>query len=97
MYEATEQKLYARVNDDYLMAKAGEQLLALYSQAIIPQATLALESAMSSYQVGTLDFLPLLSNFLSVLEYELEYYKEYTNFHEALARLEATTGRRLLP
>ena len=97
MYEATEQKLSARVKDDYLMAKAGEQLLALYSQAIIPQASLALESAMSSYQVGTLDFLSLLSNFLSVLDYELEYYKEYTNFHEALARLEATTGRRLLP
>ncbi|MBI4463600.1 MAG: TolC family protein [Acidobacteria bacterium] len=97
MYEATEQKLYLRVKDDYLIAKASDQLLTLYSTAIIPQATLALESSMASYQVGTLDFLSLLSNFLNVLEYELEYYQEYTNFHEALARLEATTGRRLLP
>ena len=50
---------------------------------------------MASYQVGTIDFLSLLANFRSVLEYEEEYYKEFASFHEALARLEETTGRRL--
>ena len=96
-YEATAQNLSYRIKDDYLMSKASEQLIELYSKAMIPQATLALESSMASYQVGTVDFLSLLTNFLHVLEYELEYYREVANFHEALARLEETSGRRLLP
>jgi outer membrane protein TolC len=95
-YEATEQTIHFRIKDDYLMAKASEQLVDLYSEAIIPQATLALESAMSSYQVGMLDFLSLLTNFQQLLEYELEYYREFAAFHGALARLEETTGTRLL-
>jgi len=95
-YEATEQTINFRIKDDYLMAKASEQLVDLYSQAIIPQVTLALESAMASYQVGTLDFLSLLTNFQQLLEYEMEYHREFAAFHEALARLEETTGSRLL-
>ena len=95
-YEATTQTLHYRIKDDYLMAKASEQLMELYSQAIIPQTTLALESAMASYQVGTLDFLSLLTNFQQLLDYEVEYHKEFAGFQEALVRLEATSGRRLL-
>ena len=95
-YQATALGLQYRIKDDYLMAKASEQLMELYSQALVPQATLALESAMASYQVGSLDFLSLLTNFLQVLEYELEYHKEFAALHEALARLEETSGRRLM-
>jgi outer membrane protein TolC len=94
-YEAATQTLHFRIKDDYLMARASEQLLDLYAQAIVPQATLALESAMASYQVGTLDFLSLLTNFQQLLEYELEYHREFAAFHAALARLEETTGSRL--
>lgn len=94
-YEAAAQNLNFRVKDDYLMAKASEQLLDLYSKAMIPQATLALDSSMASYQVGSLDFLSLLTNFLNILEYEMNYYEEFANFHQALARLEEATGRSL--
>lgn len=94
-YEAVAQNLNYRIKDDYLMAKASEQLMDLYANAMIPQATLALESAMASYQVGTLDFLSLLTSFRQVLDYELEYHQEFAAFHEALARLEETSGRRL--
>ncbi|MBI2817796.1 MAG: TolC family protein [Acidobacteria bacterium] len=91
-YEATWQKLNFRVKDEYLMVKASEQLLELYSKASIPQSSLALDSAMASYQVGNVDFLSLLTNFMSVLEYELNYHEEFANFHQALARLEELTG-----
>jgi hypothetical protein len=77
------------------MAKASEQLLDLYSKALIPQATLALDSSMASYRVGSLDFLSLLTNFLNMLEQEMNYYEEFANFHQALARLEESTGRHL--
>lgn len=92
-YDATRQALLFRVKNDYLMAKTSEQLLELYTKTLIPQATLTLESAMASYQVGNLDFLSLLTNFQNVLGYELEYYDQIASFHEALARLEETTGR----
>ena len=96
-YDATRQSLLFRVKDDYLAAKTSEQLLDLYSKTLMPQSTLTLESAMASYQVGKLDFLSLVTNFQSVLEYELEYYNQVARFHEALARLEEVTGRQLIP
>ena len=82
---------------DYLAAKTSEQLLDLYSNTLIPQSALTLESAIASYQVGKLDFLSLVTNFQSVLGYELEYYDQIARFHEALARLEEVTGRQLIP
>jgi cobalt-zinc-cadmium efflux system outer membrane protein len=94
-YEAESRNVGFRVKDDYLMAKASDQLLDLYSKALIPQATLALDSSMASYQVGSLDFLSLLTNFLNMLEQEMNYYEEFANFHQALARLEESTGRHL--
>ena len=35
---------------------------------------------MSSYQVGTLDFLTVISNFTTVLNYETDYYRELANY-----------------
>jgi outer membrane protein TolC len=96
-YDATRQSLLFRVKDDYLVATTSEQLLDLYSTTLMPQATLTLESTMASYQTGRLDFLSLVTNFQSVLGYELEYYEQFARFHEALARLEEVTGRSLVP
>jgi len=39
-----------------------------------------------------LDFLSLLMNFITVVEYELNYHEEMLNFHVALVRLEEMTG-----
>ena len=80
------------VKQDYLAAKASEDLENLYSKAIVPQSSLALESAMSSYEVGKVDFLSMLDNFLNVLDYEVNYYRELSDFQIALARLEPLLG-----
>lgn len=90
--EAIRTTLFFQVKEQYLTAKASEELLNLYSKAIVPQSTLALESAMASYQVGSLDFLSLITNFTSVLDYEINYYEELSNYQKALARLEEITG-----
>jgi outer membrane protein TolC len=96
-YDATRQELLFRVKDDYLAAKTSSQLLDLYSKTLMPQSSLTLESAMASYQTGNLDFLSLVTNFQSVLGYELEYYEQFAKFHEALARLEEVSGHQLVP
>lgn len=90
--EAIRTALFFQVKEQYLMAKASEELLNLYSKAIVPQSTLALESGLAAYQVGSLDFLSLISNFTSVLDYEISYYEELANYQKALARLEEITG-----
>lgn len=87
--------LFFQVKEQYLSAKASEDLVKLYSDAVVPQASLALESSMAAYQVGTVDFLTLLNNFITVLDYETNYYRELANYQIALARLEPLVGAEL--
>ena len=81
-----------QVKEQYLAAKASGDLAQLYSGAVVPQSSLALESSMSSYEVGKVDFLTMLENFLTVLDYEINYYRELSNYQIALARLEPLVG-----
>lgn len=77
-----------QIKQQYLAANASRDLMNLYSKAIVPQSSLALESSMSAYEVGKVDFLSMLDNFIYVLDYEVNYYQELSNFETALARLE---------
>lgn len=85
-------ELFFAVKEQYLMAKSSERLFQLYAQGVVPQSSLALESSMSAYQVGNVDFLTILSNFTTVLEYEVNYYREVANYNMALARMEPLVG-----
>jgi outer membrane protein TolC len=85
------------VKQEYLQAQAADQLLKLYAQGIVPQSTLALESSLASYETGTTDFLTVLSNFTTVLDYELGYCQQLATHEKALARLEELTGLNLIP
>ncbi len=85
-------ELYFDLKQNYLAAKASDSLLKLFSQGVVPQSSLALESSMSAYQVGNVDFLTVIGNFTTVLNYETDYYRELANYQMALARMEALTG-----
>jgi len=95
-YEATNQSLHFRIKDDYLMATTSSQLMKLYGQTVVPQATLALESSLASYETGAVDFLSVLTNYIGVVEYEMNYYEEMQNFYLALSRLEEMTAMPLI-
>jgi cobalt-zinc-cadmium efflux system outer membrane protein len=84
--------LFFEVKEQYLAAKASDGLVKLFAQAVVPQSSLALESSMAAYQVGTVDFLTLLDNFITVLDYQVNYYRELSNYEMALARLEPLVG-----
>ena len=94
-YEATDQSLRYQIQEDFLMAQASARLMKLYRQTVVPQGNLALESSLSTYETGSVDFLSVLSNFSMVLEYEMNYYDEALNYALALSRLEAMTGQAL--
>ena len=80
------------LKQQYLAAKAAERLISLYSKAIVPQSSLALESSMAAYQVGKVDFLSLIANFTTVLNYETDYYRQLADYETAIARMESLTG-----
>lgn len=92
MREAVRTVLMFQVKEQFLAARASDELLTLYSKALVPQSALTLESSMAAYQVGSLDFLSLITNFISVLDYETSYYEELARYQQALARLEELTG-----
>ena len=96
-YRAKTRDVLFEIKDHYLMARAADRLVSLYKSAIIPQATLALESAISAYEVGSADFLTLISAATVLLDYELEYYKQLAAYQQALARMEPAVGRTLIP
>jgi outer membrane protein TolC len=94
-YEAAGQSLHYRIKDDYSMAQASSKLMKLYLETVVPQGNLALESSFSTYETGTVDFLSVLTNFTTVLDYEMNYYDEALNYSLALSRLEEMTGQPL--
>jgi len=94
-YDSTRLTLQDRIQTDYQMAAAASRLARLYRDTVLPQARLALESSMASYQTGRVDFLSVLTNFGSVLEYEMTYFDELASFHAAVSRLEEMTGTEL--
>jgi outer membrane protein TolC len=94
-YEATDQSLHYRIQDDYTMAQASSKLMQLYLQTVVPQGNLALESSLATYETGSVDFLSVLTNFTTVLDFEMNYYDEALNYALALSRLEEMTGQPL--
>jgi outer membrane protein TolC len=95
-YQASFQNLQFRIKGDYLMAQTSWRLMEMYGKTVIPQASLALESSLSSYQTGAVDFLTVLTNFMTMIEYETNYQEEAASYQQALARLEEMTGMKLL-
>ena len=95
-YESSRLGLQARLQEDYQMASTSARLATLYRDTVLPQARLALESSMASYQTGTVDFLSVLTNFGYVLEYEMTYFDELASYHTAVSRLEELTGTPLV-
>ena len=85
-----------RVKQEFLDVLASERLLKLYSQGLVPQSSLTLESSVSSYETGAVDFLNVLGNFTTLLDYELSYKQQVANHQKALARLEELTALSLI-
>ena len=90
--ESTLTQALAQVAGTYAAASTSNRLATLYSDSVLPQARLALESSLASYQVGNADFLTVLTNFVTVLNYEINYEEQNARYHEALARLEPLVG-----
>jgi cobalt-zinc-cadmium efflux system outer membrane protein len=83
----------ARLHSELEQARAQ---LALYVGSILPQATAALQSTTSSYQVGRADLLALLEAQATVFNYEIRYHRLLADFAQKLAELERVVGTEVI-
>ena len=75
--------------------KNHEQLLQIYQNALIPQATSTLNSSRASYRAGRSSFIDLLDSERSVYEIQIAYYRTLSEYIGDLSRLEEMVGASL--
>ena len=91
-YETDRLLLQSSLQQQHYAGAAALELARLYRETVLPQARLALESSIASYESGSVDFLSVLTNFRLVLEYEASYVEELMNFHVATSQVEEMSG-----
>lgn len=75
--------------------KKSDELIKLIKTGIIPQAKQSMESALSAYSVDKVDFLTLIDSQVTLLNWEIKYHRELTNYEQNLATLESVVGKSL--
>jgi len=68
------------------------ELSRLYRTAILPQARAAVQSALSAYRVGRVDYMTLVESEMTVNRYEIELVQLAARYHQAGAGVEALLG-----
>ncbi len=70
-------------------------LVALYRSQVLPQAQANVQSAISSYRVGSVNFMTLLDAQMTENQYEQQLYAMLGQYGASLAELEMTIGREI--
>jgi outer membrane protein TolC len=83
---------YARLGELRARAERARLLSDLYRTSILPQAAASVESALSAYQVGEVDYMTLLTNQMTVNRFRIERIRLAAEYGEAMAGIEALTG-----
>lgn len=84
-----------RVSEAYASLIRARNLAALYRTTILPQADAAVSSALAAYRVGSVDFMTLLDNQMTVNTYRQELFALEAAEGKAWADLEMLVGREL--
>lgn len=93
--QAMKNEIFFGIKDVWEREKRGAKLIDLYKNEIIPQAKASLDSAMAGYEVGSVDFMALLDNQITLFDYQLSYYQVLADYEKDLAGLEASVGKRM--
>jgi outer membrane protein TolC len=80
---------FARIAERRAEAERARKLVALYSTSVLPQARAAVESALSAYRVGKVDFMTLVQNELTVNRFQIESVRLAAEYQRAVGELEA--------
>ena len=95
-FNTVKNEIYFEVSDLYAKIEQNTELLPLFSDGIIPQASQSLQSAIAGYQVNKVDFLTLLDNQRTLFNYEIDYYRVLSEYRQQISRMEWIVGLELL-
>src|SRR4030066_315796 len=71
-YRTMRNELFFMITDMVTLIQRVERQIELYTTGILPQTSLQINSAMSSYRVNKADFMTLLDSQMTLFKYELE-------------------------
>jgi len=84
-----------RMTELYAEYTKARNLASLYRTTVIPQAEGAVTASFSAYRVGSVDFMTLLDNRMSVNEYRQQLVLLESEQGKAIAEMEMLLGRAL--
>lgn len=93
IYQAQHNELSSKLRQQLASAEQSLKSARIYESGILPQARLAVESSLAAYRVNRVDFLTLLDNQMTVLNYEVSYAAVLSSYNKALAEIDFITGR----
>ena len=93
--EAADQSFAFRIREAYSAAETAWRLMQLYTDTVLPQCRLTVESATLAYENAVGDFLPVLSALATSADAEEQLHEEELNYQLAVTRLEEMTGVKL--
>ncbi|MEO9061434.1 MAG: TolC family protein [Nitrosospira sp.] len=93
LYQAQRNEVAANLRQQVAQAEQNLQSARLYQTAILPQARLTVESAISAYQVNRVDFLTLLDSQMTVFNYEISLAAAMAAYNKALAEIDLLIGK----
>ncbi len=91
-YQDVKNQVFSQLESAYSSLEKNYRLIELYRDGIIPQATQSLNSAIAGYQTDKVDFLTLLNNEITLFNYQMDYYRVFSDYLTDQARLEYLTG-----
>ncbi|NQU73498.1 MAG: TolC family protein [Candidatus Omnitrophica bacterium] len=94
-YQNIENSVAYEIEDLYFKITTYKDIVSLYETALIPQTEQAFESARTSYETGSVDFLNWLDSERVLLQTRLAYYKIVTDYLKSIAYMERVVGRDL--
>jgi len=83
--------LSSGIRDNYSMLRSSERLMDLYKSGLVPKIRQDFESALSGYSTGKVEALTVITRLKALFDYEILYWKQFTEREKAIARLEALT------
>lgn len=93
MYEAQRNELAMKLRQQVAATEQNLRSARLYQQDILPQSRLTVEAAFAAYRVNRVDFMTLLDNQMSVLNFEIAHATAVASYNKALAEIDLLTGR----
>ncbi len=94
-YEKMELDTLFQVEKLYTLISKNVVLAELLGTAIIPQASLAADSSISTYKVGKTDFPSVLDSIRDLLNFEIEYHMRVAEGLKNVSSLEPLIGQKL--